>query len=200
MLVLYSESSIHQSRRDCWKKMVSLVSTKTGASHDILYVSVYIYIYICVKFFSQVFCILVQFGWDFVQEKSTDAVEWLSFVKMMCIESHTSLWSVMNIHVYFPHLFSSVDENLHVASEHNAVDYLWVLWKLGQGKLYYFLGIREITYIHAMAFSASRPYPHHFTPLHHLAEALWAFVSTCNGKYHHKLLLLCFPKTSCDFY
>lgn len=49
------------------------------------------------------------------------------FVKMMCSESHTSVWSVMNIHVCFPRLFSSVDENLHVASEHNAVDYLWVL-------------------------------------------------------------------------
>jgi hypothetical protein len=37
--------------------------------------------------------------------------EWLNFVKMMCSEGHTSLWSVMNIHVYFPPLFVSVDEN-----------------------------------------------------------------------------------------
>jgi hypothetical protein len=106
----------------------------------------------------------------------------------------------MNIHVYFPHSFSSVDENLHVASEHNAVDYLWVLWTVGRGRLYYLMGISEITYMHVTAFSASRPFPHHFTPLHYLAEALQNFVSACNGKYQHKLPLLCFPKTSHDLY
>jgi hypothetical protein len=62
------------------------------------------------------------------------------------------------------------------------------------------MGISEITYMHVTAFSASRPYPHHFTPLHHLAEALQNFVSTRNGKYQHKLPLLCFPKTSHDLY
>jgi len=64
------------------------------------------------------------------------------------------------------------------------------------------MGISEITYMHVTALSASRPYPHHFTPLHRLAEALQNFLglSTCNVKYQHKLLLLFFPKTSHDLY
>jgi hypothetical protein len=33
--------------------------------------------------------------------------------------------------MYFPHLFFSVDENWNVASEHIAVDYLWVFLKIG---------------------------------------------------------------------
>jgi len=65
--------------------------------------------------------------------------------------------------------------------------------KIGTGKAVLFYG-------HVTEFSAACRYPHYFTPLHHLAEALRNFVGICNGKYQHKFLLLCFPKTSHDLY
>lgn len=110
-----------------WKKMVSLSFVKIGTVQDVLYLSIYVNFCPCFLHFSPIwlrFC-------------TGDADRcWVSFVKMI----HWSLYFTLGckqISICTFQLIFIVGENQYVASEHNAVDYFWVLWKLQQGRSYF---------------------------------------------------------------